>query len=418
MTTEKTFSVLSQLLVCCEQPQSLSDTTFLLTTKAETGSLVLATQLKEADIYPAFRNPNLRRDLDDQKNRNIPAGEEIEVEVPRSVRSLVVAKDLDSLLRCDRARERLPSGCIILPEKGVPFWFTQETEPSTLPAHFTEYCKAIELWSLLEGLCHHKDSSDSLIFYGQRRVEMAPVFHATDLCHPIQIEKLRRFVRDADKEEVKREIFLSVISDLAKDHGPDTAFRFLLTRTGLLAQRLQEGLSVFLATNSPKKLVDEARSQAIGLSEKLEKIVSSLELKGLAVPAAMVLSVKEVEKGAGWTGLNLVLIFSTGLFFLAMLIVYRSQAAMMDPLKASIRHSRQDFKERGLDENNADLGVTFEGLLARIGITELASRVVVAASLLPVLAVFVAAVAPKGTSDKASLTPPVIKDESNSKQAK
>jgi hypothetical protein len=161
-------------------------------------------------------------------------------------------------------------------------------------------------------------------------------------------------------------------------------------------------LSIYLSTNSPAKLIEEAKEDAIDLSEKLEKIVTAVELKALAVPAAILLATKEIEKGEGVTPLNGLVASSTLLFAITMVYVFRSQKAMLKPLRFTIHEIRSDYIDRGLDEKNGRLDVNFSGLISRLDWAMSAARAVRLLSFSPLLAVFLAMyLKPKASSTSA-----------------
>jgi hypothetical protein len=162
----------------------------------------------------------------------------------------------------------------------------------------------------------------------------------------------------------------------------------LLRQSQLFAQRLAEGLAIYLSEHSPEKLSEKAIAKHFELAEKLEKVIGGMEAKSLTIPAAVLLATKEVTFGGGWITLNTVIFISTVVYFAAMTVAHLSQLSMLGLLKKTISKAKLDLKEQGLDENNIILAESFRNLDKRSKNYTIASWLIWIFSIGPMLAVF------------------------------
>jgi hypothetical protein len=180
------------------------------------------------------------------------------------------------------------------------------------------------LWNILQDHAE-VEVENSLLFFGIRRTEIAPGFTLDDLKEEIAAEAVRTFIQDTEGKKTRQTIFSSVLSEFLRDQKPGNAFPYLLRNSDMFDRRLKEGLAIYLAEHSPEKLAEQAREEALGFSEKLEKIIGGLETKSLSIPAAVLLAVKEVGPGAGWTVINIIIAASAVTYGITMWAVDHSQ---------------------------------------------------------------------------------------------
>ena len=336
------------------------------------GSVSLKT-LKELEGYGIlFKEASpeeLKRAFDLGETKQLDPESIITLEVPRIVGEQVVAQDLADLLSIDSATSQTPKVYFLL-SAGTPakhFCYIGEPSLKEAPMLVKTYHDALKLWGILEGRADHIDEANALMFFGMRRVLINPGFGIADLSKdiPTEVEKISAFIANTDPQEARVEIFRSVLSEFLRDQPADGAFAYLLRTSKLFAQRLSEGLAIYLSTKSPEKLNQQAVAKHFELAEKLEKVISGMEAKSLTIPAAVLLAVKEVTFGGGWETLNTIILVSAALYLAAMTVAHFSQRAMLRLLKETIKKSTEDLQHQGLDKTNQVLTKSFKTLTTR-----------------------------------------------------
>lgn len=379
-------------------------------------------QLEAEDIYTAFADPALQTIFDAGASGKVQAGAKVTLRVPRNINKLIAAADLTRLLAHTAVQRQEPAAYALfcLEDESSFFGHVRGESTEGLPERVRRYHQALQLWSLLERQSHHiESSSGALLYFGLRKIEILPGFNASDLSDEISSAQIADFVEQPERLDTRREIFISVLSEFLRDQTPGNAFRWLLRATDVFGRRLREGMAIYLAEHSPEKLVQEAKSAALTLSEKLEKIIAGVETKGLSVPAALLLAVKEVQQGAGITTLNCVIAISAITYAMTMLFVHQSQSALLGTLEVTIQSTEKELKDKGLDEENPVLEETFGGLRKRLKWAKGGSLAMAIASWAPVVSVLLAMVfgtpqakpgvsAPNSSSQSAANPPPIV----------
>lgn len=389
MEAEAIIIALRQLEAACAQ-RSWKGRAELELTATQPLPFALFRTLGEADIFAALADENLQRTLDEGREGQAPAGEQVILKLPQVLDRWVVVPDLPSLLAIPGAKVREPAVYALLPARPQePLWIHRRGEAlGEAPTTVRRYHHALRLWAVLQGQAHHiDDGTGALLFFGLRRTEICPGFTVEDLAGDIAVEEIEAFIRDEDRKTTRAEIFASTLSEFLRDHNGAMAFRVLLRGSDRFARRLKEGLAIFLAEHSPEKLAEEAKSAGLGISEKLEKIIGGLETKSLTIPAALLLAVKDVEPGAGTTGINLIIVAAVLTYAVTMTLVHRSQAALLELTKQTIATTEDEFRSKGLDDKNPVLTTAFRSLKARCAAANIGSAVMCGGSWVPLLCV-------------------------------
>lgn len=313
--------------------------------------------------------PEIQRDYDLQKDGELGASCCLVLTVPRELRKLVVARDLEDLLSVSRATSMLPKAYILThdaSDAGAVVGFRPDHD-SRLPAHLRDYHSAIRMWEILEGQAHHTAASGALLFFGLWKVEISPGFALNDVRGiSAGVRDVDIFMSNPDRQDTRREIFSSALSEFLRDQDPWDAFAHILRGIDRFARRLREGLALFLYENSPEKLAEEGRKQHFELAEKLDKTVGSIELKALSIPISLLLVVKQAEAGNGLTILNGILIAAVILYWLAMTIAHCSHLTTLKLVRDRVEKAIFDLKRRGLEAANPLLSVEFASLETRL----------------------------------------------------
>ena len=323
--------------------------------------------LEKGDLFPRLRDAEVQQRYDSNVEGKASRSE-ITYKAPQTLDGLVIVESLGKLLSIPNAQTREPSayGLIGSQDKNDVFFHVRGDATDTAPPLVRRYHEAIALWHTLKREAQHEEeSTGALLFFGLRRTEVRPGFDLSDLRQDILAKDIDNFLSNPDRAETRKEIFASVISEFLRDHKPEAAFRVILKESIRFLRRLREGMAIFLSEHSPQKLADEAKSSAISLSEKLEKLVSGLETKSLSIPVAVLLAVKDVSPGAGFTAINSIIAASALTYAITMMLVHQSQSALLRLLRCTIETTVDEYKSKGLDANNPVLAITYSALLSR-----------------------------------------------------
>ena len=365
MSASETITALRQLWDSSSVPEWTGPDQLRLKVANQPVPFALLRNLSAGDVHASLASDSLQLSLDSGTEGQVPVGEPVRLRVPRILGHLVVANGLKDLLGIVGAQTNEPAAYVLCGKEAPDGWFSHISggvleDPTQA---IQRYHQAVRLWGVLTNQAQHTDATTGvLLFFGLRRTEIVPGFELGDLSDEIAIAEIERFVGDTDRQKTRAEIFNSVLSEFLRDQKSEAAFRWVLRGSKLFAQRLKEGLAIYLAERSPEKLAEKARDAAFGLSEKLEKIIGGLEAKSLSVPAAVLLAVKEVEQGAGWTLLNGIIVVSALSYAGTMTLVHRSQVALLKQVDVNLRSTKKELTDKGLDASNPVLTGAFRSL--------------------------------------------------------
>jgi hypothetical protein len=383
-----TLCLLGTVLRRCSPPSWQNDDRIQLTVKPGAsvsfddlrklqGDRVFTSQISDAALQSKF---------DKNEPGDLPPGVSFTLTLPRTVNRAVVARNLADLVSIDSATWRMPQAYFLIEES---FCFDGSLEGA--PEKVRRYHNAIRLWKRLGDNAEHTTASGSLLFFGRRRTEIRPGFDLNDLAEDIAVEEVEQFLDNQERPEIRKNIFRSAIEKFLRDQKVEKAFSYLLRSTGPFAQRLNEHWKTYISNYSPDKANRQAVIKHLEFTEKLEKIISGMEAKSLTIPAAVLLAVKEVQFGAGWTTLNTMILTASVLYLLAMAVAHLSQSSTLKLLKTTIDKTTKDLKEQGLKEDNSILTDSFVNLESRRKSSSYGSWAMFGVSFVPLIAVVYAA---------------------------
>ncbi len=368
MTSRETISSLLILFSrFTAKPVWTSESEFELGEAREDVEFSALRALSDAGFVSVLVDNRLQALYDSGQSGALPKGGSLILQVPRRWGHLVVARNFDDLLSLPLAHEAIPTAYLVCDIAGQksPVSFIQEDPIDILPDPLDLYHNALNLWILIKSFADHTNESGSIFFFGTRRIELAPGFSKKDLVRPHWTGPILEFMTDQDRAETRREILLAVLSDMLRDQKPEESFRYLLGHTDVLRRQLKEGMAIYLAEHSPEKLASEARASALAFSETLEKIIAGLEAKVLTIPAAILLSVKDIQGGLGFSGVNMMILLSLAVFGGTMWTIHLSQHDLIGQLLKTIDSAIADLKRKGLDNENPVLKDKFSSLRTR-----------------------------------------------------
>ncbi len=372
---------LFELVSACQVPRQWEGRHLRLKLK-DNVSCHLLRDLERSGFVIQFEELELNALFANDKINTLSAGIGIELQTPQIASQLAVVRSLDDLIMLPGVQSGELAPCAICDEHEFLAFNPGEPAPTAELQHLAE---VIDFWQLLKTMCDHELEDGGLLFLGVRRVEIANGFTRKDLM-PSQIPEIIKFTRDLDREEVRKEIFKSMLMDILVEQRPENAFSYLLANLKLFARRLKEGLAIYLSDRSPAKLQREAEGKALSYTEKLDKLLSAMETKSFTIPAALLLAYKEVQPGAPtWSGANCVVLVTTSLYFLTMIWAYSTQKELINQLSAAVSTFRQDLQLKGLDAENPVLKSVCPSLERRISHAIIASRIMCACAAFPLL---------------------------------
>lgn len=382
----------SVLLACKEPVWSEKNSQIRLTVKEGSVRFDTLRGLRDFGVYAEqLSDATLQTQFDRNQPGQLTPEAAFTLKLPRTVVENVVAKDLADLLSLDSATSQTPQNYFLVKEGTEQYYcFMGSSSLQSAPTRVTGYHNAIKFWTLIKARANYVTSTDSLLFFDVRRTEIVSSFVLNDLTYDISVKEVKQFLHSSEKPETRAEIFRSVLSEFLRDQPPEKAFGYLLRASGLFAQRLQEGWNIYLSKFSPKELTEEAVAKHLDLAEKLEKIIGGMEAKSLTIPAAVLLAVKEVRFGVGWTTLNTIILIASALYLAAMTVAHFSQRATLELLKTTIAKTKKDLKTQGLEESNPVLTDSFGSLENRRWNSSFGSWVMWGFSWVPLIAVLYA----------------------------
>ncbi len=379
---------------CCTPNWSADREAVELVVETKSISFETLRELEKCEVFAerltSESNSKIQSAFNSGKPGELPKGTQFMLRLPRIVSGNVVAKDLKDLLSIASTTYQTPKAyyLVSVEDSSKPFCFTEQSSLSAATPYVRRYHDAVALWGALEAQAEHSVlDTRNILFFGIRRTELSPKFTIAELREGVALTQISGFINESDRQETRKEIFQSVISEFLQDQKADRAFGYLLRQSALFARRLKEGLAIFLSEHSPEKLAQEAQSRYLKLAEQLERIVGGMEAKSLSIPAAVLFAVKEAEIGARFTTLNFVIIIATFLYLITMLIMFLSQRVILNTLKTTITKTTGELKEKGLDERNPILADSFAKLESRRRHTQIGSRFILTFSFVPLLVV-------------------------------
>lgn len=303
------------------------------------------------------------------KVKEIEPGVVVRLKVPCSVTKFIVAENLDKLLSNPTATRMHPQSYILTHDlDGMQnvFSYTGESCLQNASKPVKSYHKAIDLWGVIKSQADHTDDAlGYMLFFGIRRTEIKAGFSREDLSGEILSKKIGDFINNEDRKKTRSEIFRHALSDFLKEHNPKEAFSYLLRESARFELRLREGLALFLTEHTPDKLAEEGKQIYYDIAEKIDKTVSSIELKSLTIPISLLLIVKEVERGQGLNMVNSCIVLAMALYVVAMSFALSSHVARYRVHAQHLKEAIMDLKARGLAEDNKVLTVDLASLQKR-----------------------------------------------------
>lgn len=416
-----TLCLLKRVLDSCSPPNWENNDRIRLTVEGSSVSFADLRVLAGYDVYTShISDPARQSQFSSNLPGDLPPGVAFTLTLPRTIRKTVVARNLNDLISIDSATRQTPPAYFLVEEEETkaPFCFTGDV--TAAPNKVKKYHQAIELWELVKDKAEHTTPTGSVLFFGVERMEILPAFALGDLASDIEVDAVKRFQSarippeilqtlrsgldaltgdDVDElkqflekqsSDIRTDIFRSVLSEFLRDQRREDAFACLLRSSGKFVQRLNEAWKIYISTFSPEKLNEQALAKHLELTEKLEKIIGGMEVKGLTIPAAILLAVKEVQFGAHWTTLNTMILVASVVYVLAMIVAYFGQRSTLNLLTTTIDETKRDLRTQGLDENNKVLKNSFGNLESRTSIIGYVSMALVIFSSIPLIAVIYA----------------------------
>lgn len=420
-TSESGLRLLVAVLAACDAPEWIAGNGFSIRLRVRSDGVDFETlrRLETAEVYAhEVSGPDgasLLAKLSAAASGHVPVGGILRLGLPRRMKHAVVASSLSDLLSVDSATWQVPASYCLLSEEfsGKPFWYDGADGLRAAPTSVQRYHDAIGLWAIIEAHADHVvDGTHNLLYLVVRRTEIAPRFVLSDLAAPIALPEISAFLAHSEQPRTRRDIFRSVLCGFVQDHKPEQAFGYLLRASDSFAGRLKEALAIYLADHSPQRLAGEAKARHLELAEKLEKVIGGLEAKSLTIPAAVLLAIKEVQFGMGWTTLNSIILASTLLYLAAMTVAHLAQRSLLATLGHTISEAEADLNRKGLDNASPVLSVSFVNLGKRRVNSAWGSLAMFAFSWVPLLSVlyamFLAAPRQEPKSKDAFLPPPAV----------
>ncbi len=385
MNPEVTISRFRELLSAIHGDWTWDQGCLRVITKGEL-SCQLLRDLEPAGFTPLFDNESVTRAYETLNSNTLPTGCKVILKVPKRASKIAVVKSVDELIEMPAVQSGDLAAYIVCDATCIYSYVANDGAVADTD-ELRSLSQVIEFWNLLKEISDHQQEDGTLLFFSIRKVEVSIGFAKADLGGS-EIPWILKFARDLDREEVRREIFKSMLAEMLVDQSPEKAFSFLLNSLKPFSRRLKEGLAVYLSDHSPAKLQKGAEEKALSYTEKIDKLVSGMEAKSLTIPAALLVAYKEAAAGEPLLmGGNLVVLVTAMLYLLTMVWAHFTQRDLVAQLDGTVMAFAEDLERKGLDADNPVLKSVCPSLKARIKYAGFATWVMCICAGLPLLCI-------------------------------
>lgn len=328
-------------------------------------ALELLSQIDEFGIRVSLQDAVLQRALIEGRKTFCEAGTVIKLALSSNPKKLLVVQNLDHLLSFRSTLTEEPAAFIIFENGKFTAHVKEDKFCYNEDLSLVWYCQALQLWDVLVKVADFRPSLNKIIFLGSSRVDIIASYSVKDLSVTAVME-IKDFLGDANRKDIRKEIVKSCIIELTKDYNESDRFVRLLKSTPLLARRLKEAMSMYLTENSPSRLVQEAEKKVMEFTDKIDKAISAMEAKTLALPAAILLGFKDMKVGQGLNSTNCIIIFSFFLFGIVLWWTTETQRGLLNHIKKQLVDKRNELLKMGLSQQNENVRNLFSGLERRV----------------------------------------------------
>ena len=249
------------------------------------------------------------------------------------------AKDLDDLLSVKKFKTKEPS-VYYLADKDY-YNIKSEPDKSTI-----KYLSVIKLISIIQSISDHNeingDKTKSIILTKGKLV--IPInYTVNDLCKFKYIEEISIELRSPPHVENKVEIFKNTLYESLINVPTDERFYYLLKAFDSLYERYKDNLNLFMSEFSFDRVQEEISERKVEYIHKLNKVISDIQNKILAIPIALLLISTQMSQSEKDCLKNLVILIGSYVFVLLMYFLINNQLNTLETIKESIQFSKESY---------------------------------------------------------------------------
>lgn len=242
-----------------------------------------------------------------------------------------VVKDMDVLLRHESARNgRLKNWYVADLD-----WMAGEENAELGLAYQT----MLQLVAVFEQSAAVVDKSDAvLVFLPSDRLDIQVAYGAAEL-HHLNIEAAQKIINlarvDDGHAKQRLEILATAICDLVKDMSEGQRFSYLLGHLSELAQRCNDGYSLFASSFSFEKVRDQVEALRVDYTTRIHKALSDIQGQLLGIPISTIIvatQLKEVDSPSALMWGNVAVLVGALIFVILLFLAIRNQWHTLDVL--------------------------------------------------------------------------------------
>lgn len=278
----------------------------------------------------------------------------VRLQPPRNpIGEVYFAKDLDDLLSIKKFKLTEPKIYYLASED----YYNLKSEPNSATK---EYLSVIKLISIIQKISDHielnGDKSKSIILVKGKLV--IPINYCkNDLRSFEKIEELSLDLLAAPQIENKIEILRSTLFESLANIPEEERFHYLLRTFDFIYQKYRDNFNLFLSEFSFDKIKEEVIERKVEYIHKLNKVVSDIQNKILAIPIALLLISTQMSQSENDYLKNFIILLGSYVFLLLMHFLVNNQLNTLEVIKGSIEHSKDTLLNK-----YASLSTKFEGV--------------------------------------------------------
>ena len=317
---------------------------------------------QEALIYPTVVVDGKALTLSELSNKkHFNKIIKIKIQPPRSPSGEpYFAKDINDLLSIKKFKIKEPSVYYVADHD----YYNLKSEPDD---SIRKYLSIIKLISIIQNISDHNevngDKSKSIILTKGKLV--IPIHYShDDLCSFNNIEELLIELSTSPHINNKIEILRSTLFESLINIPEGERFHFLLKSFDSLYHRFKDNFNLFMSEFSLDRIKEEVSERKVEYIHNLNKVVSDIQNKILAIPVALLLVSTQMSPSKDDIIKNFVILIGSYVFLLLMNFLINNQLNTLESIKDSIQHTQENYLTKYASFYNKFEGV-FQSLFQR-----------------------------------------------------
>ncbi|MBP1164693.1 hypothetical protein JOE44_001577 [Chryseobacterium sp. PvR013] len=158
------------------------------------------------------------------------------------------------------------------------------------------------------------------------------------------IHLLKQYVRDIDSYKEKNTIYLKQLIDFLKNKSKIDRFKELLLYFEEFYEKCNVAFEYYLSNFSVNKIQLELDNSVLEYSKNIRSIINDSQSKLIAIPAAFILGVTQIDYTKPFLLKNFLIIFSTFIFSYIISIFIKNQKNAIDIISDNLNNYKINYK--------------------------------------------------------------------------